>query len=432
MARPETRQGPRPLAVHLTAASAFYATSIAASLGLRNGSIDWSPTLKAEGESLARAAKRLAEKHPPGTGPRENDPPGSAPPPGSQADIALAQAVETEARGWVGRMLAGVEAYRAHPYRRDPPPPIPIWTEGTTRLLDYRSFGGRAGLKIPLLLIPSLINRAYILDLRESHSLARYLAAKGHAVFLVDWDAPGEIERDFGLDQYIARLRRAVDAVAAETGTPVAAVGYCMGGLLALAGALGVADRVDALVLMATPWDFHVDRPDQAAALAGLLPSLEPLMASTGELPVDVLQGLFAGLDPMMAMRKFARFAETDPDSENARAFVALEDWLNDGVPLSAPVARATIGGWYGRNAPMTGQWRVDGLPVDPGRWTKPTLALIPSDDRIVPPASARALADALPNCRTLTPPAGHIGMVTARGAPRRVWDPLAAFLADL
>lgn len=424
--RREQRQGPRPLPVHLTAASAYYTTSIAASLALKQGLIDWSPDLRAEANSLMTALEHLSEKQHPENGRQHGNPNGTP------TDQAFTMAVEAEARDRIGHMLKGVEAYRAHPYHRAPPSPDVFWSEGTTRLLDYRRFGPGSVSKHPVLLIPSLINRAYILDLRETHSLARRLSGDGHAVFLLDWDAPGTIERAFGLDQYIARLRRAIAATTEETARPVAAVGYCMGGLLALAGALGVEDRVDALVVMATPWDFHADRPEQAAALAAMLPSLEPLMEAVGELPIDVLQGLFAGLDPMMAVKKFARFATADPDSAAAHAFVALEDWLNDGVALAAPVARACIGDWYGRNTPMTGDWRVDGLPVDPKQWTKPSLALIPSDDRIVPPASARALSDILPDCKTLTPPVGHIGMVTARGAPTRVWDPLCAFLDDL
>lgn len=428
----EPRKGPRPLPVHLTAASAYYTTSIAASLVLKHGSIDWSPDLRQEAESLTGALENLDARRPPEKERPESDRRENANPPGSRTDQAFVIAVEAETRARVGRMLQGMEAYRAHPYRRDPPAPDVAWTEGTTRLLDYRGFGPNRSTKVPVLLIPSLINRAYILDLREEHSMARRLSADGHAVLLLDWDAPGPIERAFGLDQYIARLRRAIVAASETSGTPVAAIGYCMGGLLALAGALGAEDRVDALVVMATPWDFHADRPEQAATLAALLPSLEPLMEASGELPIDVLQGLFAGLDPMMAVRKFARFATSDPESAAARSFVALEDWLNDGVALSAPVARACIGDWYGRNTPMTGEWRVDGLPVDPRQWGKPSLALIPSDDRIVPPASARALADILPDCKTLTPPVGHIGMVTARSAPTRVWDPLRAFLDDL
>ena len=65
-----------------------------------------------------------------------------------------------------------------------------LWQEGTTRLLDYAPAGG-----MPVLAVPSLVNRAYILDLAPDNSLMRYLAGLGLRPFLVDWDAPGEVER---------------------------------------------------------------------------------------------------------------------------------------------------------------------------------------------------------------------------------------------
>ena len=126
------------------------------------------------------------------------------------------------------------------------------------------------------------------------------------------------------------------------------------------------------------------------------------------------------GLDPAHCL---------DPASAKARAFVALEDWLNDGVPLPAPVARVCITGWYAENLPGRGAWRVAGQAIDPAQIDLPSLVLIPAQDRIVPPASAEALAAALPRAEVCRPPLGHIGMVVGGRAQRSVWNPLAAWL---
>jgi poly(3-hydroxyalkanoate) synthetase len=200
-----------------------------------------------------------------------------------------------------------------------------------------------------------------------------------------------------------------------------------MGGLLALAAALRQPARVRALALLATPWDFHA--APEAARLARLLPGLEPMMEPLGALPVDALQWLFAMLDPYSIPRKFRAFGRLDPASARARRFVALEDWLNDGVPLAAPVARETIGGWYGENTPMRGAWAVAGLPVRPEAWSRPAFVAIPARDRIVPPASAQALAAALPAARVHVTEAGHIGMVAGMGAEQALWRPLLDWL---
>ena len=162
----------------------------------------------------------------------------------------------------------------------------------------------------------------------------------------------------------------------------------------------------------------------------GMAP-LAPLIAARGELPVDVIQGLFAALDPLLVVRKFEAFAGLGPDSARAADFVAVEDWVNDGVPLAAPVAEECLAGWYRDNTPARGLWRIAGEAVLPGLVRLPTLCVIPGADRIVPPASARALADRLPAAKVLCPAAGHVGMVVSAGAARRVWQPAARWLRD-
>src|SRR5690606_22536609 len=154
-------------------------------------------------------------------------------------------------------------------------------------------------------------------------------------------------------------------------------LGYCMGGLLALGLALARQSDLSALVLLATPWDFHAENAPHSRLAAASLPLLSPLLDVAGEMPVDILQALFASLDPQLVVRKFLAFGRLDPHGGKAAEFVALEDWLNDGVPLAAPVARECLGRWYGDNAPAKGQWRLAGRVVDPARLDLPTLCVI-------------------------------------------------------
>ena len=41
-------------------------------------------------------------------------------------------------------------------------------------------------------------------------------------------------------------------------------------------------------------------------------------------------------------VRKFLKFAKMDMKGAQAEAFVALEDWINDGVPLAAALLDST------------------------------------------------------------------------------------------
>jgi polyhydroxyalkanoate synthase subunit PhaC len=336
---------------------------------------------------------------------------------------AFAAAVDAELRARGAGFLEGLERYRHHPYRRALADPPVLWRDGSTRLLDY---GGRA----PVLVVPSLINRAYILDLAEGKSLLRFLAGEGLRPLLVDWGRPAAVERGFDLTDYIAgRLEAAAAAAAAAAGTPVAVLGYCMGGLLALALAERRPDLVASLALLASPWDFHAERAGQARLMGMIAVPLARGFAALGEVPVDVLQMLFAALDPLLALRKFSRFAGLAPGSGEERDFVAVEDWLNDGVPLALPVAQECLAGWYGANTPGRGCWRVAGREVLPQRVERPSLVVVPAQDRIVPPRTAEALLELLPAAERLTAPLGHIGMMVAREAPGAVWRPLARWL---
>jgi polyhydroxyalkanoate synthase len=333
---------------------------------------------------------------------------------------ALDREIERRAEAW----LTGLEAYRGHPFRRHRVSPPVVWHEGTTRLLDY---GAGAGPTV--LVIPSLINRYYVLDLLPERSFLRHLAGCALRPLVIDWGAPGREERHFDVSGYVVeRLDSAFTAASQTAGAPIAIVGYCMGGLLALASALRHRSRVACVALLATPWDFHA-QSGKPPLLALLVDWLACVCAPAGTLPVEAIQALFFLLDPFSAERKFSRFAAVDHESDEARRFVALEDWINDGVPLAIGVARECANSWYGDNQPAKGSWRVAGTLVRPQSLGRPVIAVVPGRDRIVPPASAEPLAAALGSATVLRPPLGHIGMMAAIDAPEMLWTPVAAWL---
>lgn len=416
--QPPRRAGPRPLPLHLSTAAMTWLGSAAALPFLRSGSpATGVPALASlAGQPWHRSLHPQVDALLPALAAADPD--------------SLAAAVSREVRRRLDEFETGLTRYRRHSYRRDVSLPRAVWRDGTTHLRDYAGIEGAPEDGLPLLVVPSLVNRAYVLDLTSERSLLRFLCREGFRPFLVDWDRPGPRERRFDLGDYIAgRLAAMLDKVIERSGRKPAVIGYCMGGNLALGLAQSRGADMASLALLATPWDFHAERPDLGLATANAMTPWLPMIDALGELPVDMLQSLFFALDPFLGARKFRGFARLDPDTAKAREFVALEDWLNDGIPLAARVARECILGWYGENTPARGLWRLRGRPVRPAAVTLPSMIVVPKQDRIVPPASAMALARAMPHATLLKPPLGHIGMVVGSQAREALWKPLARWL---
>ena len=85
-----------------------------------------------------------------------------------------------------------------------PTPYDVVATEGTARLLRF--VGPRKGK--PLLLVPSLINQWYVLDLRAGASLVAALVESGLDVWCLDWGAPEDEDRYRGWDGELGRQIR--------------------------------------------------------------------------------------------------------------------------------------------------------------------------------------------------------------------------------
>ncbi|MFD2204447.1 alpha/beta fold hydrolase [Kiloniella antarctica] len=338
----------------------------------------------------------------------------------------------------------GIERYQQHSYQREVPETTVSWSLGSACLREINPEVARnnSALGYPIFVIPSLVNRYYILDLIEKNSFLRWLGKEGWRPFVMDWGAPGETEKEFGLENYICEyLVPALRHIKKKTGRPPIVLGYCMGGTLSVALAELCQEDICSMVLMASPWDFHngseagqdlaSDRFEEIRVRqqGAWLSSLLPIIDAQGEMPHQILQALFASLDLTLSLRKFSTFTRFKENSDEERRFVALEDWLNDGVCLTAKVSKECFEGWYSENTPEKGNWHIDGKRINPANLNIPNLSIISSRDRIVPSASSYALAKKLSKSSVLDTPLGHIGMVVSRGAQSKIWTPLSSWM---
>lgn len=338
------------------------------------------------------------------------------------------------ARASMEQVVDGIKKYQLHPYARPLQRHSIVWSDGEVRLVWLAAKGKRKKPKASLLIIPSMINGAEIVDiLPDKHSLMRWLAGQGFDVFLLEW---GNLREDTELrtldDALGNKLARAVTWLKSEIDTPLVGLGYCMGGVFLAAAEMLNPDAFDGLVFIATPWDFHAGaKGNFAEALTGWAELGLSRVQHIDSMPNEWLQMIFAGVEPATIARKFSAFSTMDDNSTEAKLFVSVEDWLNGGSDIPAAIIREVVKDWYQDNKVVQGAWTVQNKKIDARTIKKPSLVIIPAKDKIVPPASARALARQIKGADILIPDCGHISMMVAARAEKEVWEPLRDWICN-
>ena len=340
-------------------------------------------------------------------------------------DPAFTAAMGTEVYNQTTGFWQGMQAYASSDYTRPEKTYDVLWSRGSAQLLDLAPDRKDAPA---VLCIPSLINTSTILDLYPEASFVDYLKQNGLRPLILDWGTPADDEHDFTTADYInAYALDALSTLRENHDGPIVLLGYCMGGIFATAMAQLAPLFIDGLILFATPWDFSA--PDTPGPL--LDPSTQLMfkqwIMSSNPVPPMVTQSLFYLIDPWRIHAKYQNFPNlTGPERTH---FLAVEQWVNDGVPLAQQVAGECFVDWPHGNILATHQWKVGRRWIEPQSIKTPTLAVIPKRDLIVPMGCAMPLAEQLPRCDILTPDCGHVSMVVGRRAKVEVWEPVVKWV---
>jgi polyhydroxyalkanoate synthase subunit PhaC len=288
--------------------------------------------------------------------------------------------------------------------------------------LVVRHYPGEPG-RTPIVLVPSLINRAYVLDLEPGRSLVGALSSAGHPTYLVDWGTPGPEDADEDVAYVLdALLRRSIDRVCRHAGTPSAhLLGYCMGGTLAAMFAARWRERVASLITLCAPVHFgHAGRFRDLVDPRYFDP--QTALDADGLLGVGVMKPAFQLLDPVGGYTKYRGIEAASHKPSRLRRVMVRERWLEENVPLPGAFAVEWIRNAYQQDLLRTGRWHVAGTPVDLTRIAVPTLVITATHDTIAPAASAQHLAELVHKARTVSIDAGHIGIVVGRTGPERLY----------
>lgn len=297
--------------------------------------------------------------------------------------------------------------------------------------LRYYAAARRVPGRLPVVLVPSLINKAWILDLEPGRSLVEALSDAGWDTYLVDWGTPGAEDAEEDVAYIVLDLlQRAIDRACRHAGAKQAHIlGYCMGGTLSLLHAALRPERVASLVALAAPVKFSEGGrfKDLADAV-----DVERAITPDGLLPVEVMKPAFQLLDPMGNWTKLIALDRAARDPRTLARSLVRERWLEENVPLPGSFARDFLKNAYQEDRLLAGTWTVAGETVDLSSITCPVLVAICDNDFITPPAAALPLADAVGGpVRTERLDCGHIGVVVGGFGPKVFYPLLDAWFTD-
>lgn len=307
-----------------------------------------------------------------------------------------------------------------------PTPRDSLFSEGTATLYRFRASEVSSG-RAPVLLVPSLINRWYVLDLRPGASLARALVDAGFDVYCLDWGVPEAEDRYLDWDAVVGRVGRMVRRVQRESGAlRVGLLGYCIGGTLAAIHTALEPDSVAGLVNLAGPIDFA-----EGGFLAHMVNPrwFDPqAIADAGNVSAQQMQSGFVALRPTAQLGKWLSFFDRLGDPERLEAYQALEEWASANIPFPGAAYAKYIRDLYQENALARGEHHVAGRRVRLGDIRCPVLTVVTDRDVICPPPAAQALNDLSSSSdkSLLVIPGGHVGAVVGGSAPKQLYPKLA------
>ncbi|MGA9524545.1 MAG: alpha/beta fold hydrolase [Myxococcaceae bacterium] len=308
-----------------------------------------------------------------------------------------------------------------------------VHAENKWRLLRYRPRAGGPGLRTPVLLVPSLINRYYVLDLAPGRSMVEYLVAQGHDTFVLDWGTPGDEDRELGFDdfcdRYLARAIRVASGFSERE--QVHLVGYCLGGTFAAIHAAVHPENIASITAVAAPIRFHDDGLLSRFARTRSFDA-EALVEAFGNVPWPLMQATFQMLRPTATAAKIVSLWDRAANDDFIDGFAAVEAWSNDAVSFPGRCFVEYIEGLYRADGLVNRTFQLSGQPVHLDAIRCPTLAITVENDHIVPWQSAAELVERVgtPDRERIHLRGGHVGAVVSKAGAANLWPKLSAWWA--
>jgi polyhydroxyalkanoate synthase len=317
---------------------------------------------------------------------------------------------------------------------RTPSEVIPMY--GRFEVHHYKT-SSQQKLKTPILVVGSLINRHYILDLLPQTSIIRHFQQLGFDVYATDWRIPRVKDENMTLESYAHDyLENAVDKVEEITGSRnVTLFGYCWGGILSLIYSALHPEKVQNLILHATPVDFGKSPTVLESWIKSM--DVERFVQIFGNVPSSFLNIAFLMRNPLEAVLKYIIYFSQPRSTKEIIQFMAVESWLYDSVPIIGKAFEQIINDIYKKNLLIQNKMMVGKDLVNLKKITMPVLNIVGTRDDLVSAESSRTITStddeviSSKDKKTLEFPTGHVGLCISRTAHKKLWPEVGMWLTE-
>ena len=283
----------------------------------------------------------------------------------------------------------------------------------------------------PVLLVYSIINKTYILDLLPGFSFVEHLLDEGLDVYMVEWGETEPGDRTTTLDSYIEPgITGCLAAIRERTGKDkVSLFGHCIGGNLALMAAALHPEHIARVTTLTTPITNAEGGVVAVWTDRDLFP-VDAIVDATGHMPAKLIRHTFMVLKPYYEVMKWKLFLEKLDDEDVMKLFYPVDRWANENVDIPGAVFRKFVDEVFHANRFSNNETRIHGKRVDLKQITCPVMNLTATRDWIVPPASAECLNDLVgsKDYRHVSIEGSHVTiMIDPRSRPQ--WTTMSDFL---
>jgi len=285
--------------------------------------------------------------------------------------------------------------------------------------------------QVPVLVVYSLINRHYILDLFPKVSVIRSLLSQGFDVYATDWATPDSSIKNMTLEDHIQHcVDKSVKKVLEVSGQQnISLFGYCWGGIFALGYAAIHPEIVKNLILHATPVDL--EKTDSVIENFTRHVDADKLVDAIGNVPGSLINLAFILRNPVEAVLKYWIFFSKPRSPEEIMQFFAIETWLYDSRPIIGEIYREIVNEIYKKNLLIKNELKVGSKKIDLKNLTMPVLNIVGLNDDLVPPESSRYIMCDIPSKdkQLIEFPTGHVGLCISKKAHTTLWPEVARWL---